>query len=89
MSHTPQDILSTSPLPVPSAGDSPFLLLLGFSGFFWVPFWFFSLGFISSQKKDYYPTAKPEVGRGLLGKGDLDPPAGAIIFWQYFLFLFV
>ena len=30
--------------------DSPFLLLLFFSGFSWVPFWFFSLGFISPQK---------------------------------------
>ena len=34
----------------PSVGDSPFFLLLGFSGFYWGPLWGFSLGFISSQK---------------------------------------
>ncbi len=25
------------------------------------------------------PTAKPEVGRGLLGKGDLGPAVGAVL----------
>ena len=30
-------------------GDSPFLILLGLSEISWVPFWGFSLGFISLQ----------------------------------------